>query len=849
MTHSTYQNLPDAATVAHQLGAATVAQNDYRLADCGCSGQQINRRPGTNPALSISDGPDGLRAYCHKCQQPALDAVCAALGIEPTRRRSRTVNPYSESEGWRTVAVYLHGSTGNPRRVYRRDTPEGKEVRNQRGGSLAGYLPLSWTPKEPAPDIPQVWVDGEKTAQAVMIAGAVAISTIGGHANAVNAAWAQAADGARMLVWPDNTPQEMSAADALGRHLAGLGFTVGVLPPVGKQGTGDDAADLPDGAAILAHLRSEPTRWIEPNHMALPDPAAGDVLTGATFRNDTYGFQSAIAALGFEIRDNVRANRIEWRRTEWDTATAREWALKVKAKPDAEGWWAGSDKFEEWLQTSMAYRLRSAGGNPLRFTDDRWRHCILSTLFERAADPVEVWMASLPAWDGKDRLDTLFIDTLGAEDTPLNRNAARGLLIGAVARTRDPGCLHDWIPVLIGRQGCGKSSFCRSLLPEQSRLDWFSDSINLDDPEQKQVEQAGNSLIVEYAEMRGAMTAKRDALKSHITKTTANYRRPYERNATQVLRSFVGIGTANDTGTGVLPYDPSGYRRYVSIALSCDCDTPIAEACRCDQPRRMREYLDSNRLQLWAEAVARYESAEDKVEAHLIDRRLTMQQREANRGHASGNEVLADLIANLGTQDSGQPIGDLMYRAGWITTLAEGTDRRKQMDFAQGLIAAGWYKYRSMVRGKEATRWYAPEPELIPSTCTLCGGENGGNPLTPAGLCVQCVLDEPDQDPRTVQRPRTVSPALARLAEGGPAVLDAEGVAPDQVDTAQRVLLDWLRRNRDAVVAQLDNATTLEERLDWGDHVNQMGEEYRVEQSLAGRTPGQDAVDEKENEI
>ena len=67
-----------------------------------------------------------------------------------------------------------------------------------------------------------------------------------------------------MLIWPDNTTQEVVAAETLGRHLAGLGYAVGLLQPVGQSGTGADAADLAP-SAVLTHLRSEPARWIYPS--------------------------------------------------------------------------------------------------------------------------------------------------------------------------------------------------------------------------------------------------------------------------------------------------------------------------------------------------------------------------------------------------------------------------------------------------------------------------------------------------------------------------------------------------------------------------------------------------------
>ena len=130
MTATKYQNLPDAATVAQTLGAVKRGANDWRLADCGCSGQPIARQPGVNPALSLSDGPAGLRVYCHKCGNPAVDAVATAVGIE---RSAPTPTP-AHGDGWRVVGTYIRASTSKPRNVYRRDTPTGKEIRQDRHG-------------------------------------------------------------------------------------------------------------------------------------------------------------------------------------------------------------------------------------------------------------------------------------------------------------------------------------------------------------------------------------------------------------------------------------------------------------------------------------------------------------------------------------------------------------------------------------------------------------------------------------------------------------------------------------------------------------------------------------------
>lgn len=76
------------------------------------------------------------------------------------------------------------------------------------------------------------------------------------------------------------------------------------------------------------------------------------------------------------------------------------------------------------------------------------------------------------AWDGVPRLDTLFIDYLGAADTPYTRAVTRKAFTAAVTRAMIPGSKYDNMLILAGPQGLGKST----LLDKMSR-GWFNDSI------------------------------------------------------------------------------------------------------------------------------------------------------------------------------------------------------------------------------------------------------------------------------------------------------------------------------------------------------------------------------------
>jgi putative DNA primase/helicase len=86
--------------------------------------------------------------------------------------------------------------------------------------------------------------------------------------------------------------------------------------------------------------------------------------------------------------------------------------------------------------------------------------------------PVREWLDSLQ-WGGKERLDTWLSAAFGAADTPYHRAVGAKMLIAAVRRVRQPGVKFDYLPVLEGNQGIGKSRAVRCLFSAP----WFSDAL------------------------------------------------------------------------------------------------------------------------------------------------------------------------------------------------------------------------------------------------------------------------------------------------------------------------------------------------------------------------------------
>lgn len=114
-----------------------------------------------------------------------------------------------------------------------------------------------------------------------------------------------------------------------------------------------------------------------------------------------------------------------------------------------------------------------------KIADKDARDAVLACANAHAYHPVRDYLNSL-TWDGVERLDRLFIDYMGAEDTPYVRAVTRKSVVAAVARVMQPGCKYDTMLVLVGAQGRYKSTIFKKLGGK-----WFSESLRTS-PEKKQ---------------------------------------------------------------------------------------------------------------------------------------------------------------------------------------------------------------------------------------------------------------------------------------------------------------------------------------------------------------------------
>jgi predicted P-loop ATPase len=230
---------------------------------------------------------------------------------------------------------------------------------------------------------------------------------------------------------------------------------------------------------------------------------------------------------------------------------------------------------------------------------------------DRSYHPIREFIANLPAWDGVERVDTLLIDYLAAEDTTYVRAVTRKTLCAAVKRVLAPGSKFDSMLVLNGPQGVGKSTLIAKLAGE-----WFSDSLNLSDTKDKTAaEKLQGYWILEIGELAGLRKAEVETLRSFLSRQNDIYRAAFGKRATPHLRQCVFFGTTN-AESGYLR-DTTGNRRFWPVK------TPGGGR------KHSWELTEEDVRQIWAEVLVYVERGEKLYLDASMETLAKAEQREA----------------------------------------------------------------------------------------------------------------------------------------------------------------------------------------------------------------------------
>ena len=244
-------------------------------------------------------------------------------------------------------------------------------------------------------------------------------------------------------------------------------------------------------------------------------------------------------------------------------------------------------------------------------------------LLKHSFHPVRDYLNKLE-WDGVDRIDSLIIDYLGAEDSAYTRAVTRKMLVAAVARVMAPGIKFDNVLVLVGPQGIGKSYLLNKLGGR-----WFSDSI--DTFSGKEAYEAIQGVwIIEIGELAAMRKHEVEQIKHFLSKQHDRFRVPYDRNTSDFPRQCVFFGSTNRSE---FLRDATGNRRF----------WPVQTMVTRPAQDLFNDFTEFEVDQVWAEALVRWKAKEPLY----LDQQLTLQAIKAQEEHMDESDKTGPVLEFL----------------------------------------------------------------------------------------------------------------------------------------------------------------------------------------------------------
>ena len=245
----------------------------------------------------------------------------------------------------------------------------------------------------------------------------------------------------------------------------------------------------------------------------------------------------------------------------------------------------------EEVRNDMTMRATELG---LKSWDRDVNRFIDSTRIEQY-DPVNTWLNKLPKWDGHD-----YIKDLAARvptDQPHWEMYLRMWLVGMVAQWRESDKQltgNALTPLLIGRQGCGKTRFCKIILPPELR-DYYNDKINFKNEFDLNIALTSFALI-NIDEFDKTTNGQQIVLKYLLSSADVKFRPPYGKTIKQFRRYTSFIGTTNQQKPLV---DPTGSRRFVCVGVRNGQNIDFEDNLNHSQLFAQALHLFNNKERFW----------------------------------------------------------------------------------------------------------------------------------------------------------------------------------------------------------------------------------------------------------
>lgn len=452
-------------------------------------------------------------------------------------------------------------------------------------------------------------VEGEKCADAArsVVPSSWSVVTWPSGSRAVHKADWTPLRGRKVVVWPDCDAQRdkvgailpeakqpgIRAAEEVATTLGKLGCQVRIvrIPAPGAKPEGWDVAD-----AIADGWTPAQVRQFIADNLREPAQADGSIPSDqaapleAEWRKDLAFDDRGRLLAGVPNAFLMLTNRAEWAGVlAFDEFAQRP--IKRFPPPYARG---VAGDWEAMDDSMTMLWLAQRAGMP-KMSSSQAAEAAEMTARAFPFDPVRIALETWQ-WDRQERVDRWLVDYFGAPDTPYTRLVGRFWLLGMVRRVFEPGCKFDYMPILEGPQGRGKSTALAILAGDA----WFGNTdFVMGDKDSMAVMQG--KWVYEIAELDSFNKADTTRVKSFVTRQIDEFRPAYGRRILKIPRRVVLVGTTNQ-----YEYfkDATGNRRFWPVK--------VISQIELDGLRAVREQLFAEAVGLYRAGARSYPSREEQ---------------------------------------------------------------------------------------------------------------------------------------------------------------------------------------------------------------------------------------------
>ncbi len=244
-----------------------------------------------------------------------------------------------------------------------------------------------------------------------------------------------------------------------------------------------------------------------------------------------------------------------------------------------------STQGDDLNQLSIVLAVDHGENVPLKRAQEAYTYVARKNPYEPQIEMLEYCTSKYPEMD-KEAAEA-FLKTIGTKllgthpeeptiegQTIRDRFLAR-FFVGMAYLARHPKETLQWMPILIGAQGCGKSQLCTHMIPDKFK-ELFQQVTHPIEVLKREPYQLHAGFLIEMPEIDANMRGLKsiEPMKNLISTRVDICRRPYAAMPEKMPRRFALIGTTNRSD---LFQDGTGERRYLPLKIPYGFELPWRE--------------------------------------------------------------------------------------------------------------------------------------------------------------------------------------------------------------------------------------------------------------------------------